>query len=87
MAMKLLWSVVKTALVGLVTIAVVAFAVEWLVCAIMSLVEPLAHVISNTWRLSHYMARAIVVATAVAGVLDGRTLCEDEGRRLAAAGC
>ena len=67
--MRLLWGIVKTALIGLVAIAVVALAVEWLVRAIVSVVEPLADVISTTWRLSDYMAGAIVVAIAVAACL------------------
>jgi hypothetical protein len=36
--MKLLWSIVKTTLVGVVTMAVLAFAIEWLVRAIVIVV-------------------------------------------------
>jgi len=64
--MKLLWSIVKTTLVGVVTIAVLAFAIEWLVRAIVIVVEPLVDIITTTWRLSDYVAGAIVVAVAVA---------------------
>lgn len=47
--MKVLWSLLRTTLVGLVTIAVVAFAVEWLVRAITSLLEPIVHIMTTTW--------------------------------------
>ena len=64
---KLLWSLAKTTLVGVVTIAVLAFVVEWLVRAIAGLVEPMVHVMATTWRLSDYVAGAILVA-AIVGV-------------------
>jgi uncharacterized membrane protein len=66
MAMKVLWSLLRTTLVGVVTIAVLAFAVEWLVRAIVSLVGPLVHIMTTTWELSDYVAGVIVVAIAVA---------------------
>ena len=49
---KLLWSLLKTTLVGVVTIAILAFAIEWLIRAIVSLVEPLVGALTQGWRLS-----------------------------------
>ena len=62
---KLLWSLLKTTLVGVVTIAILAFAIEWLIRAIVSLVEPLVHILGTTWKLSAYTTGAVVVAIIV----------------------
>jgi len=63
---RLLSNILKTALLGLVTIGVLAFVVEWLVRTVISLVKPLVHVLDATWGLSDYVAGTIVVAIIVA---------------------